>query len=517
MGYKMVNEENIYQVFRRWHAGQSISRISETEHMDRKTIRSYVRILEEKGYSREASFPDSKELYCVIQTIIRKRKSRKGYRDMLIPYEDEIRLLVNDRKEPVKPKTAYEILCDRDGLDISYSTFKRFVQERGIMGKRSEPGIRIELPAGLEVQIDYGHVGSLFDPITRKNRTVYAFCGVLSYSRLLFVQFVFSQDQRSFVSSVIDMFEFYGGVTEIISIDNLKSGVLKADLWDPKLNQSFREMAEHYGVFIDPCRVARPKDKGKVERQIPVAREQFRKLKRLNPTATIHELNRACLAWCRDEYGMREHGTTKQMPLVLYEEYENVAMKPLPAERFVIPRWKQVLVHPDQFFEYDKKRYSLPALYRGKKVLIRDTGSLLQVFYEHSMIRQYMYGNTTINVTPEDFPEVVREMINGDYPCYLMQQAKQYGDIPAQLIMSVLKPHAYINARRAQGMLRVMREYHQKSFFTQVCQQALDKRVILPKTLKKMFDHEDAQLQVDMPLARSPQGNAMVRDISDFL
>jgi hypothetical protein len=175
------------------------------------------------------------------------------------------------------------------------------------------------------------------------------------------------------------------------------------------------------------------------------------------------------------------------------------------------------LVHPDQFFEYDKKRYSLPALYRGKKVLIRDTGSLLQVFYEHSMIRQYMYGNTTINVTPEDFPEVVREMINGDYPRYLMQQAKQYGDIPAQLIMSVLKPHAYINARRAQGMLRVMREYHQKSFFTQVCQQALDKRVILPKTLKKMFDHEDAELQVDMPLARSPQGNAMVRDISDFL
>lgn len=517
MGYKMIKEEDIYQIFRRWHAGQSISRIQETEHMDRKTIRSYLRILEEKGYSREAPFPDREELYRVIQTIIRKRKSRKGAKENLIPYEDEIRSLVNDRKEPVKPKTAYEILCARDSLDVSYSTFKRFVQERDIRGKSSEPGIRIELPAGLEVQVDYGQVGKLFDPATGKNRTVYAFCGVLSHSRLLFIQFVFSQDQRSFVSSVMDMFEFYGGVTEIISVDNLKSGVLKTDLWDPKLNKSFSEMAEHYGVFVDPCRAAKPKDKGKVERQVPVAREQFRKLKRLNPTADIHELNRACLAWCRDEYGMREHGTIRQMPLIVYEEDEKGAMKPLPAERFVIPRWKKASVHPDQFFVYEKKRYSLPAFYRGKTVWIRDTGTILQVFYEHILIREYICGKEVINATPEDFPETVREMINGDYPRYLIGQAEQFGVIPAQLIKSVLKPHAYINARRAQGMLRVMQDFYHKSFFTEVCQRAIEKRVTLPKTLRKMLDHEDNQLLLDMPVKRSSQGDAMVRDISDFL
>jgi hypothetical protein len=110
--------------------------------MDRKTIWSYLCILEEKGYSREAPFPDREELYRVIQTIIRKRKSRKGAKENLIPYEDEIRSLVNDRKEPVKPKTAYEILCERDSRDVSYSTFKRFVQERGsVEGNPSMPGI----------------------------------------------------------------------------------------------------------------------------------------------------------------------------------------------------------------------------------------------------------------------------------------------------------------------------------------------------------------------------------------
>lgn len=62
-------------------------------------------------------------------------------------------------------------------------------------------------------------------------------------------------------------------------MDNLKSGVLAPDLWNPTINKTCAEMAEHYGVFIDPCRVATPTDKGKVERFVPSARELFRKLR----------------------------------------------------------------------------------------------------------------------------------------------------------------------------------------------------------------------------------------------
>ncbi len=81
------------------------------------------------------------------------------------------------------------------------------------------------------------------------------FCAVLAHSRLPFIQFVHTQDQKSFVGSFIDMFEYYGGVTEIQSIDNLKSGVIKPDLYDPKLNKSLQEMIEYYATFIDPCRI----------------------------------------------------------------------------------------------------------------------------------------------------------------------------------------------------------------------------------------------------------------------
>ena len=517
MGYRMITEEKIYQVFRRWHSSQSISSIKKTEGLDRKTIRSYLTRFEEAGFCTDGEMPTKNELMQTVNTIIPRRETKSTHDSILSGYEDEIRSLVADSKEPVKAKTAFEIISNRDNLNVSYSTFKRFVRKKGLTQKTKKQMIRIELPPGLEVQVDYGKVGKLFDPLTQKERTVYAYCAVLSHSRLPFIQFVFSQDQVSFTNSTIDMLEFYGGAPEFISIDNLKSGVIKPDLYDPELNKSFMEMSEHYGIFVNPTRVATPTDKGKVERQVPGSREVFRKLKYLHPTADIHELNRLSLGYCLNEYGMREHGTIKQLPLVVFDEIEKAALKPLPAERFDVPRWKKVPVHPDQFFEYERKRYSLPYIYRQKQVWLRQTGVKIQVFYKHNLIREYIIKDRAVNTTPGDFPEVVREMINGEYPQYLMKQARGFGDAAARLIESVMQPHAYINCRRAKGMLRIMEEFKHKSFFVDVCGKAIERRVRLPSTFKKMLDHEDNQMLIDVPIKRSPEGDAMVRDISEYI
>lgn len=517
MGYRVIRVELIYEVFRRWHSGQKIARISEAEGLDRKTAGQYIEKLQDKGFIRDAPFPDRDKLCRAIAEIIPQRQRSKTGIEKLLPFEEEIKNMIHDGREPVFPKTAFEIIIARHGLDVSYATYKRFLKEKRISSNPAKSMIRIELPPGLETQIDYGKVGLLHDSASGRNRVVYAYCGILSCSRLPFIQFVFSQNQQSFTSSTIDMFEFYDGATEIISIDNLKSGVIKPDLWDPKINKCFSEMAEHYGVFVDPCRVATPTDKGKVERLVPSARELFRKLKKLHPTADIHELNEMSARWCRDEYGMREHGTTHEIPVEVFERHEKVALKPLPGERFEVPHWKEVKVHPDQFFEYQKKRYSLPAKYCRKKVWVRQNGPILRVFHEHSLIREYVIKQQRVNYIPEDFPETVREMINGGYPQYLINEAKKYGEVSARLIERVLQPHAYINARRAQAMLREMEKNCHKSFFVDVCQKALDRRVTLPQTFKKMLHHEDEQLSIDDFIESSPEGKAMVRDISDLI
>lgn len=512
-----MTEETIYQIFRRWHAGQTISTIKNSEGCDRKTIRFYIAELEAKGFTREMGVYDRDSLYDTIRELIPKRERPRACYESLAPFEEELKALINHTTESVLPKTAFEIIKERENLAVSYETFKRFARERLLLRSTRKQMIRIEMPPGVETQIDYGKVGLLHDPASGRSRVVYAFCGILSHSRLPFIQFVYTQDQRSFMTSIVDMFEYYGGVTTSLSMDNLKSGVIKPDLWDPKLNRACSEMADHYGVFIDPCRVATPTDKAKIERFIQPARELFRKLKKLNPTADIHELNRKALEWCMDEYGCKEHGTMKAAPRDVFEADEKKHLKALPTERFVSPRWKEVSVHPDQFFEFDRKRYSLPAAYRHKKVWVRENCSILRVFFEHRLIREYLVKSKPVNYVPEDFPETVREMMNGGYPRYLLGESRVFGEYAYKLIESILAPHAYLNSRRAQGMIDAMRKHGSRPYFNDVCALALSKRVKLPSTFKKMLAAAKEQLRFDFTIEMSDEGHEMVRPIDDFL
>jgi transposase len=85
-------------------------------------------------------------------------------------------------------------------------------------------------------------------------RRVWGFIMVLACSRLMFVRPVLKMDERSWVESHVLAFEFFGGVVLRVVPDNLKTGVIKADLYDPLINRSFGEMAAHYGCLIDPAR-----------------------------------------------------------------------------------------------------------------------------------------------------------------------------------------------------------------------------------------------------------------------
>ena len=521
MGYRRMSKEDMYEILRRWHRGQSVSRIAEVEQCDRKTIQKYIQKFNATGLRIGKRLPDQEKIWEIITTkILPSVERRKPATEQLEPLVERMREMILDPKEPLKPKSVFMVLQAGHELDVSYETFKNFVRKRGLTEKPPKQMIRIELPAGLETQIDYGKVGLFEDPATGKNRVVWAFCGLLSHSRLPFIQFVYTQDQKCFSESFIDMFEFYGGLTEIQSIDNLKAGVIKPDLYDPKLNKSLQEVMEYYGSFIDPCRVGKSTDKGKIERFIPVARETFRMLKHMYPTATIDTLNTHVLHWCCEEYGRREHGTTGKEPMMVFQESEKETLKPLPPERLEVPRWQTAHVHRgDQQFSFDKKRYSLPERYRGMEVWVRYTAkdNLLRVFLDTKQIRVYVVTGKAITYEPEDYPEVKREMMNGGYPRYLLTQAKSYGEAGYRLIESILQPHAYLNCRRAQGVLEIMKKFSGKDFFEEICEKATRRAVKLPRTFKAMLSAEEKQLRLDMDINISETGKKMIRDVSYYL
>ncbi len=516
MGYRRMTVEDLYDIFRRFNAGQTISHIAEVEGRDRKTVRSYVRLFLEAGYSVGSQGFDKQKVFKFLKQLLPKTDRPALKKESLESHIAEIKKLITDSLEPVKVKTAWHIIREKYGILASYETFKLFVREKGIKKSRAKHITRIELKPGLETQIDYGKVGRIYDVSTDKNRDVYAYCGILSSSRLPYIEFCFKQDSVSFVRSTVNMFEYYGGVTEVLSLDNLKAGVIKPDLYDPKLNRAFSEMAENYGVFIDPCRVARPKDKGKVERIIPLARELFRRLKNIYPLYGIKQLNKEALKWCRDEYGKKEHGTTHIRPIEAFNEIEQKRLKVLPLKRFEVPVWKAVKVHPDQFFTFEKRRYSLPKQYAGKTVWVRKVDPVITIFYDYELIRKYVIPNNSYSYEKKDFPEVLREMMEGGYPKYLLEKARKYGVTAYLLIKNILSPHAYLNARRAQGVLEVFKKYYNLPLFSDVCNKALQRGIKLPKTLKVLFEDEKKQRTFDFINPEKFSGNAVVRDIDYY-
>jgi transposase len=427
MGYRRMKKRDLWEIYRRWQAGQSLSHIAANERRDRKTVRYYLEGFGSLGLGPSGTSMDDQQFYEVVQKLLPTRNERPAPgSDQLLPHVDELRELINRAKEALKPKTAFLVVRTKYELSVSYATFKRFARQQGLSRVERRRMIRIELPPGLETQLDYGKVGTLRDAARGAARIVWAFCGVLTHSRLPYVQFVFSQDQGSFVGSVVLMLEYYGGATQFISPDNLKSGVVKPDLWDPQITRALAEAAEHYGLFVDPCRVGRSTDKGKVERFVPVARELFGMLKALHPSADLAELNRRALQWCREDYGRRERGTTGVAPMEAFE-VERPTLKALPAERFHAPEWKQVNVHAgDQFLTFNKRRFSLPPAWRGRRVWARYAAPMLQLYDNEHLIRQYVLNDRQrIYWVEQDFPAEVRTMMNGGYPGWILEKGRR--------------------------------------------------------------------------------------------
>lgn len=450
--------KELTEIFRRNTDGQSISEISRVIGRDRKTVRKYMALLKEE----EQSLGDKG--LCVsgkkLETIVEKTSKRREKQRIYEPYQEEIKELITQRLNRLKIKSVYEVIHKRHELPASsLSSFKRYLGANNLR-REKEITCRIEQPPGQEIQVDYATVGKLINPLTGKRAKAYVFIGTLSSSRHKYAEFVFKQDQKSFVESHVKMFKFFGGLSKAITLDNLKSGVIKPDLYDPVINRSYSEMAEHYGCFINPCRVSSPKDKGKVERDVQTIREEFRKMEVLDPSITVIEANYKIKEWIVNEYGKRNHGTTKQKPYEYFKEVEAGCLIPLPQEEYEIAQWKEAKVHPDCFIQINKKSYSVPYQYVGRTLSVKVKTKLIEIYYKEELIKEHLIPMNNRQTDYSDFPENMEKILDKNYPLYLMNEAERIGGTNLkEMIRMLLSVHMYLNLRRAQGIITVARRY----------------------------------------------------------
>jgi transposase len=449
---------DITEILIHWYAGRSINEMSVSLGVDRKTIRKYVTPAVAAGM-RPGGAPLSSTQWAQLAEDWFPQLVNTRLRQTTWPAIDIHADYVKAQlKAGVTQSTVWQRLRDEQGLTASLASFRRWVAATVPEETRraAVTVLRDEVPAGEEAQIDYGLLGTWVDPVGGKRHRVWAFVMVLACSRHVFVQPTLVMDAAAWTQAHVDAFAFFGGVPRRLVPDNLRTGVDRADLYDPKINRSYGEMAEHYGALVDPARRAKPKDKPRVERQMPYVRDSFWRGRQFG---SMEQMRAEALRWCADVAGLRSCRPLQgARPLQVFNDIEAETLQPLPARPFVLATWSTAKVGPDIHARVGKTLYSVPWRFIGSQVDARSTPMVVQLFCQGELIATHgrkPQGKQTDfgHYPPEKIAFAMRT------PTWCRQQAAEIGPAATEVIESLMALGALFRLRAAQGICGLTSKY----------------------------------------------------------
>ena len=295
---------DVVEILQHWHAGRPKLVLSASLGVDVKTVRKYVAAAEAEGIRPGDGLVLDRAGWAAKVAVWFPGLIDARARSSTWPLLEAQHELIGTMLETNTLATVHQRQRDEHGVRVSDSSLRRYVAQ--VFPDRNRAAVTVlrpPVPPG-EAQIDYGYLGRWLDPIGNRIRRVWAFVVVLACSRHMFVRPVLRMDQTSWVAAHLAAWEYFGSAPDRLVIDNLKTGVIKADLYDPRLNRAYAEMAEHYGCLIDPARAEKPRDKPRVERMMPYVRDSFW---RGRTFGSVIDMQARAVAWCTTVAGTRAH------------------------------------------------------------------------------------------------------------------------------------------------------------------------------------------------------------------
>ena len=434
--------------------------------MDRNTLRKYLRLAQEKGFTEGAG-----DLDTIAREVVREVQSHlpgpeRSSDQVLLPHKETI---VSWIEKDHLTLTKIHIKLARMGIEVSYQSLYRFVSAN--IGLASQTTVRMaDTEPGEVAEVDFGRLGLFYDPQAERKRFVYGLVVTLCYSRHQYVHVTFTQDLPSLISGIEDAWAFFAGVTKKVVIDNLKAAVVKSDRYAPIFNTTFLEYSGFRSFIIDPARSGDPTGKPKVERQVPYVRKNFFAGETFRDLSHIQE---EAIRWCRDTAGTRIHGTTRRRPGIVFDEEEKASLLPLSEERFDVPSWGSVKVHPDHHIRFGNSLYSVPTQYIGKEVSVRRDSRLMRIYYKGSLIKTHpavLKGQRSTDYSDypkEKTPYAMRSCT------YYVDKAEEIGPSArhfAEFLLSGTFP--WTKLRQAQKLVRLPERYG-KERVEKACERSL--------------------------------------------
>jgi transposase len=495
---------DLIELYEHWWAGRSQVELSASLGIDRKTIRKYLRpALEARilpGKPAEGRYRMTREDWRELVAQWWPQVADAGLRQVtwpaIEPYRDWI---VEQLQAGVTQATIHQRLVSGHGLQASVASLRRWVAANLPEEVRREQ-VRVPrppVPPGSEAQIDYGKLGMWAPPSGGGRRvTIWAFVMVLSCSRYMFVRPVIRLDQHAWSEATVAALEFFGGVPARLVPDNLKTGVERPDLYDPRINRSYGELAVHYDALVDPARAARPRDKARVERAMPYVRDSFW---RGRAFASLEAMQDDALDWCVDVAGQRRHRSLDgAAPAAVFAAVERAALTPLPRTRYVVATWSTGKVAPDIHVKVGAALYSAPWQLIGQQVQARSTVSTVQIVHEQKVVATHLRAERGRRTNNDHFPPEKIAFYQRT-PVWCRSTAAVVGPACAQVIEDLMVDNALFRLRSAQGILG-LRTKHGDRALEDACEAALTAGDPSYRTIKGILAVQAAQ--------NSPTGTA---------
>jgi Mu transposase, C-terminal domain/Integrase core domain len=472
---------DIVEILTHWYVGRPKVEVARSLGVDPKTVRRYVAAAEAAGLSPGGP-PVSEEQW---RTRVREWFPQLTDFTLRQPSWGEIdrhRELIETWIGVVPASVIHQRLVDEHGLEASVASLRRYMRAHfDEQTRQGEVTIwRPPVDAGDEAQVDYGYLGLWTDSASGRRRKVWAFSMVLAYSRHLFVFPVLRMDQQAWVDAHLAAFGFFGACPRRIVLDNLRAGVIKPDIYDPKINRAYAELAAHYGVLVDPARVGHPKDKPRIEAvQLYIRRSFFAGRDFASLAAMVAEAKR----WSLEVAGRRTpRALGGRTPIQVFDAEEASVLLPLPVVPFELARWSRPKVGQDAHAKVGRTLYSLPYRLIGRHLDARATAVVVQFYLDGELVKTHPFQARGRRTDWADLPEhrVGFFMRN---PSWCLAQAALVGEACETLVGDLLSVNALFRLRQAQGVLRFGQKYGDDRLEA-ACRRAIDAGDPSYKTVK---------------------------------
>ena len=452
--------------------GQSPRKIAQSLGCGRTTVQDYLSRANQNGLQDWASIEPLSQIELEI---------RLGFKALVQAFWRNDRKFMPDwpavHQELSRHKSVTLALLWQEYLEVNAGGYQytQYCEHYKRWSKKLSVVMRQHHVAGEKTFVDYCDGISLVDAKTGDLIPTELFVGCLGASSYTFAEASLKQDLPSWLGSHVRMVEYFGGSTQITVPDNLKSAVTKPCFYEPVLNESYRDWANHYGTAIIPAHVRKPKHKAKVEVNVLVAQRWILAVLRKRIFHTIEELNTA-IRPLLEKLNNRKMRHMKKSRFELFEELDRQTLKPLPAARYEFAQWEKVKLNIDYHIEFDGHFYSAHYTHVHKEMMVRATATVIEIFLRGERIashrRSYMKGKYT--TLKEHMPAHHQAVVKWR-PSRLVSWGKSIGPSVGQLVDKILSSKGVPEQgyRSSLGILRLEKKYGRHRLDT-ACRRALE-------------------------------------------